>query len=146
MRLRHDLCWVRLGVNSKHHLYACQFIVLGSAREVQCKGWSIFILLLSRGYLASRKVAESVAHESWLSKQQCDTCTARQTLPNCIHDLISTWRTYKCTSRNDSYRRHNIETINRIKFLRKYLDLEFIVEHLYRVSSAPRTSVSCAES
>ena len=98
----------------------------------------------------TRKVTESVAHESWLSKQQCETCTARQTarqtLPNCIHDLISTWRTYKCTSRNDSYRRHNIETINRIKFLRKYLDLEFIVEHLYRVSSVPRTSVSCAES
>ena len=26
------------------------------------------------------------------------------------------------------------------------MDLEFIVEHLYRVSSVPRTSVSCAES
>ena len=40
----------------------------------------------------------------------------------------------------------HIETIDRIKFLFKYLDLEFIVEYLYRVLSVSRTSVSCAES
>jgi len=40
----------------------------------------------------------------------------------------------------------HIETINRVKFLCKYLDPEFIVEHLYRVLSVSRTSVSCAES
>ena len=34
----------------------------------------------------------------------------------------------------------------RQNFLHKYLDLEFIVEYLYRVLSVPRTSASCAES
>ena len=40
----------------------------------------------------------------------------------------------------------SIGTINRTNFLHKYLDLEFIIEHLYKVLSISRTSASCAES
>ena len=39
----------------------------------------------------------------------------------------------------------SIKTINRTKFLCKYLDLGFIIEHLYRVLSISRTLASCTK-